>query len=226
MKRTYLLCFLGSLFFSSLSLAETLSYSLSGVTNGRRNYINYVFTSLLPYSKNHHSIVGDQLKLKCSGLSSDLCDEFKLIGGPGSSLDFLKLKEMWINNFLETRKHRGNEKIMLDRLSDFEKVIRFRKWPSTIVNSRIKRGQRKIYRGILNSRKISVAESLDARGSVRETEVAFERIHRKGDYEFYTYDIQGKMVLESEFPAGKRPSPSTCVSCHLNQQGRAIRFLP
>ena len=58
-----------------------------------------------------------------------------------------------------------------------------------------------------------------------ETEVVLERIHIAGDFEFYTYNANGEMALESEFPAGLRPSPITCVSCHLNSEGKAARFI-
>ena len=204
--------------------AETISYDLSDLSTSRKLYTDYVLTSLLPYQHNSYTINQNTLTIDCEYITNHLCNSLSQLDSIDPKLDFSKLTSTWLEFFLESRVNRGNDKIMLDDLADFSQLSQFSTWPSTIVQSRIKRSRRKIYRGTINTRKVSVAETLSSTGAVRETEVAIERIHKPGDYEFYTYNDGGQMVLESEFPAGIRPSPSTCVSCHLSRQGKANRF--
>jgi hypothetical protein len=222
------LAMIGSItFFSHIGFAgqgSFIKYDISDFSSSRVRYTNYILTSLTPYDQQSFWLTKDELTIDCQTITIELCQQLKAMTSD-ESLDFNKLRDVWLINFLETRRNRGNHNIMFDSLADFAELSRFKEWGNVIVQSRVKQSRRRIYRGLINNRKISVSETLGRDGQVRETEVVLERIHITGDFEFYTYNKMGEMALESEFPVGFRPSPVTCVSCHLNSQGKAARFI-
>jgi hypothetical protein len=222
------LVMMGSIvFFSQIGFAtqsSLLKYDISAFSSTKVRYTNYILNSLTPYDRESFSITRNELTIDCETITTKLCQQFKGVASYGR-LDFSKLRDVWLINFLATRKNRGNHKIMFDRLADFAEMSRFKEWGNEIVQSGVKQARRRIYRGLIDNRRASVSETLGENGRVRETEVVLERIHIAGDFEFYTYNANGEMALESEFPAGLRPSPITCVSCHLNSEGKAARFI-
>ena len=206
------------------TMARTINFNLD--PRFGHQVERFVFQSLLPYDQENFQIDGQTLSLECYEIPVELCDAFAQLNQESSTLNTRKLLSLWQNHFLETRVHRGNERIMLDTLHEFHDIVPYTTWASRVVNSRVKNGQRRIFRGFVQGRQMSVAETLGSQGEVREVEVAFERIHQPGNFEFYTYDGQGNMVLESEFPNGMREAPRACMGCHINRDGYTSRFIP
>ena len=205
--------------------ARTLEYGLEGISDSLRLSVNYIMQSLLPF-EGEHFVLNERLSIDCAGITESLCSDLEQIGTARGQLDYGLLRQAWLANFLGTRGHRGNETIMTDSLEEFKQRSGFEGWTSTVIDSRVKRVRRRLSRGFIDQRRVSIAETLSDAGEVRETEVAIERIQQQGNFEFYTYNQYGSMVLESEFPAGMRPSPVVCVACHMNGSGAASRFIP
>lgn len=204
---------------------QSITYRTDHLNESRQLFINYIVTSLTPHASKNFTLKNGTLKIDCPDCSPNLLQAFESMGSDDGQLDFQRLNETWLAHFLETRHNRGNDQIMVDRLVDFQAHSQFKSWVTETVNSRVKRTKRRIYRGKINGRRTSVAETLDASGQVRETEIVIERIQEPGNFEFYTYDMGGTMVTESEFPAGTRPSPVVCVGCHMTRTGLADRFI-
>jgi hypothetical protein len=85
--------------------------------------------------------------------------------------------------------------------------------------SRAKRGPRRIFTRV--DGQISVAETLAADCSVKETEVIRRR--RDGTLDYWVYDAQGRLTPFSHFPAPsnnkgfvtvEKLSPDSCMGCH------------
>ncbi len=96
-------------------------------------------------------------------------------------------------------------------------VVDYTVHPSTIVESRPKRGPRRIYR--IPGSTVSVAETL-VDGEVRETEILVAGSRRDGSLGFLVYDANGRLVDTSLFPspagAHEIPVPYACLSCHFD----------
>lgn len=74
---------------------------------------------------------------------------------------------------------------------------------------------------------LSVAETLAADGTVRETEIAIARGYDSG-WEFHVYDVRGERALESDFGDARSPrmlaAPQSCAGCHYDPaRGRFTR---
>ena len=205
---------------------ETYRYDLGSLHPGHIRLAQYIVQSLMTDDSYRYNAKNHQLTLFCADLSRKLCDGIGGLDEANGVLSYPKLQKVWMDNFLETRKRRHNQHILKDQLADFATVVGYKSWPSFVVDSRIKRTDRRIYRGKVQNRAVSVAETEDSNGDIRETEIAIERFDEAGSLEFYTYDRAGKMALESDFPAGNRPSPAMCVRCHLTPLGKANRFIP
>ncbi len=203
----------------------TLRFSTADASPGVRLHTSYILRSLLPHSEEHFQLTGDELTIDCQRLAEELCTALAGIGGAQGELDFPTLRTVWLDWFLDTRESRGNHEILVDALEDFATITGYREWDSVTVDSRVKGEPRRIYRGSIHGRRISVAETLTETGEIRETEVAIERIDEAWNFEFYTYNVSGEMVLESEFPSGTRPSPVVCAACHMHRDGQAKRFI-
>ena len=207
---------------------ERINLDLSGFSDGRVRYIKYVVDSLLPKDPVSYVLDSDrdQITIDCSHIDQGLCDSIKNCLDPQGQLIYTAFVQNWRNNYLQTRHHRRNHQIIVNRLDDFKNLTDFKSWPSQTLMSRIKKQNRRIYRGEFEGRKISVAETLDQHGAVRETELAIERFNEAGNYEFYVYSAQGGLILHSDFPNGQRLAPISCAACHMNSQGQTTRFFP
>jgi formate-dependent nitrite reductase cytochrome c552 subunit len=62
----------------------------------------------------------------------------------------------------------------------------------------------------------------DLNASILETEVVLQRADGSGHHDFFVYDIDGNLANSAKFPAGERPAPSTCMSCHYS--GKSGKF--
>lgn len=88
-----------------------------------------------------------------------------------------------------------------------------------VLDSKPKRGPRRL----LGNRDgtVRIAETLNADGSVRETEIVLSGTRSDGALDFLVYDANGKLDGASEFPlpngeTRRLASPYVCMSCHLN----------
>jgi hypothetical protein len=166
----------------------------------------------------------------CETLSEKQCESIDAFTNDSLTLEFSAGRSHWMNQYLQTRPERGNVEIIPDTVKEFENISGYKSWPKEAVDSRVKGTVRVLYRGILDQRKVSVAETTfydNGEAHVREVEVAVESKRSADNYDFYAYDEQGKISLESEFPAGVRPSPLICVNCHMNGNTKKTdRFFP
>ena len=114
--------------------------------------------------------------------------------------------------------------IIPDNLTEFIEQNDFKSWPKLVVKkSHVKNKTRVIYRSNELPRQLSVSETLDSTNGdlnapVLETEVVRERSDTSGHYDFFVYDIHGKLTNRAQFPSGERPAPSTCMSCHFSRK--------
>lgn len=120
-----------------------------------------------------------------------------------------------------------------DALADFEKLDPF---PGTgftktlMKHSRVKNAARTIYRR--KSGGLSIAQTFDSSGAVRETEIIKKRSHSE-NWDFYVYDHRGNLALQSTFStvADKprdisAPVPITCLNCHYDAKARVFENTP
>lgn len=94
-----------------------------------------------------------------------------------------------------------------------------------VVASKPKRGPRRLLGSPDGS--VLVAETLNADGSVRETEIILKGTRADGALDFVTYDANGRLDTASEFPlpSGEHrriDSPYICMGCH--QDMKTMRF--
>lgn len=117
------------------------------------------------------------------------------------------------------------------RLDAFEAATRFRQWPSELVTaSRAKHLPRRIYRNPGKAWSMSVAETLRADGSVRETEIVQRRSGTRDSVDFFVYDARGELADAADFGApglpAMLPAPAVCVRCHYDGRHGGPRRLP
>jgi hypothetical protein len=176
---------------------------------------------------------GTHWVVPCEGQAPDLMTELAGTLAYDGTLDPRKLREIFEARYLNTIENRGQAGAIKPTVAEFKAVTRFEEWDQTIVEvSMVKRMTRRIFRspeGFLPV--ISVAQTLetqtgDPAAPVRETEVGVKR-EGSEDWDFYAYDSAGKLSETSTFPAGERPSPRICISCHYDAGSRAVeRFFP
>lgn len=134
----------------------------------------------------------------------------------------LNLLQNWWNTWsYALRNRRGHEKLITDQISGFEAQTGYKEWTSEVVAfSWVKHKTRVIYRSpVEKAFFISVSETRDSEtGDVTapliETEIAVERNDGSGNVDFYSYNADGQLSTTSRFPAGERPTPGVCLSCH------------
>jgi hypothetical protein len=120
-----------------------------------------------------------------------------------------------------------------DTLADFERLDPF---PGTgftktvMKHSRVKNAARIIYRR--RSGGLSIAQTFDSAGAVRETEIIKKRSHSE-NWDFYVYDHTGDLTLQSTFSTVAEkprdisaPVPITCLNCHYDAKARVFENTP
>jgi hypothetical protein len=229
MKITPILLLSICLFASPVFSQDIVKFDISEFSPGQKIFTKYYFQSILPWDFSSAKFDEDEISVNCDQLEDNLCEIISSFLGEAESADFGLGRKNWMENYLQTRENRGDHEIVPDTVSDFEALSKYKQWKLVTVQSRVKRAKRLLYQGELNGRKISVAETwseLEGREELREVELAVERKRHSNDWEFYAYNANGDLVLESEFPAGIRPAPLVCVSCHMSgQTKKASRFL-
>lgn len=130
---------------------------------------------------------------------------------------------MWWNTWAYSIRNMNAIKSTIpSTLNEFLEQTKFKSWPMIVVpKSHIKDKTRVIYRSSIDSKAVSVSETLDSTSgdrdaAVLETEIVYERSDESGNHDFYVYDSNGLLSTTADFPAGKRPAPSTCMSCHYS----------
>ncbi len=116
-------------------------------------------------------------------------------------------------------------------LDTFAAASGYRRWPSELVRaSRAKHLPRRIYRNPGLAWSMSVAETLRADGSVRETEVVQRRAGTDGAVDFFVYDARGALADTADFGAPGQPAmlpaPAVCMRCHYDGSHGRPRRLP
>lgn len=130
---------------------------------------------------------------------------------------------MWWNTWAYSIRNLNDvRRTIPSTLSEFSEQTRFKSWPMIVIpKSHVKNKTRVIYRSSIDSNGVSVSETLDSTSgdrdaAVLETEIVYERSDESGNHDFYVYDSNGLLSTTADFPAGKRPAPSTCMSCHYS----------
>ena len=171
------------------------------------------------------------LEVTCAVLHTDTC---QLLPTATTSVTYDDLRSYYQTNHLKTVAVRKHDPYIKATLAEFTAITNFHSWTRMVVNrSGVKRKTRVIYRSPADfPQQISVSETLDTddgdlNATKLETEIAMRRVGGERTFEFYTYDKNGNLAEFSEFPAGERPSPSVCVSCHYNPSLHTVsRFMP
>ncbi|MEI6398624.1 MAG: hypothetical protein WCO71_07635 [Pseudomonadota bacterium] len=142
----------------------------------------------------------------------------------GTRLFDLRAIRSWLNTWsYPTRSIRHQDLLITNDLAGFRQSTNFRQWPKEIIErSAIKQKTRVIYRSPEGfSPATSVAECYDSEtgdvtAALLETEIAIERLDGSGNADYYSYNPDGQLSSTSRFPAGERPVPDMCLSCHYN----------
>ena len=210
------------------SYDKKIRADISHLTDSQKIFLRYYTASLLPWNLQDFEVTASRFKLNCENLSRTQCDRFSGYFDQNNLLEFSRARSTWMSHYLETRIERGNHTIIPDSIENFARISAYKTWPNEEIDSMVKATVRVIYTGQLDDRHISVAETIADDGSqqIREIELAVESKREPGNFDFYVYQPDGNLVLESEFPAGSRPAPLICVSCHMDRQsGKTERFI-
>lgn len=108
-----------------------------------------------------------------------------------------------------------------------------RKWVvRRVVKSRAKGLDRVIYRRRVKKGEagVSIAQTVDSAGFVRETEVSVQR-HGSRDRDFFVFDEEGRRVESSTFISSSglavtAPAPFACLACHYNAKTHTFGVRP
>lgn len=194
----------------------------------RRSVARYQLASILPWTLDAASFGDDRFIFDCEDVGAARCQDLQQLGDDGR-IDMRRTKALWSRLYLETRAERDELSVIPAALAEFQALHAYASWPVEVVEeSSVKRARRTIYRGhTADGRALSVSETEGPSGGVRETEIAVATKDGRGDFRFYVYDASGVLASESEFPAGRRPAPDVCATCHADAStGRIDRFIP
>lgn len=215
-----------------LAVAASILLNVEQLDPYQRGLARYQLRAILPWDLAGADLEGDEtFEIPCASLPVERCAELRRLADHAGALDPDRAESLWARLYPETRAERGDETLIPATLAAFRARLAYETWPVEVVaESRVKRAKRVIFRGqAADGRRVSVSETHTATGEVRETEVAVSGKAPDGDddYHFYVYDAAGRLVRQSEFPAGLRPAPEICVACHANfTTGRIDRFFP
>ncbi len=200
------------------------------LSSGEKMLTEFYIRSLIPHDRQDKlQVTADEFRLSCVDGFMKYCSQLSGFSEDGKKIDFTTAKNAYLNYYLDSREERGNLQIIPDTVQEFIKITNYRSWKKETVNSRVKKATRVIYRNQWKGRHISVAETWgDVQGALnlRETEIVLEAKREAGNFDFYVYDIEGRVAEQSEFPAGIRPAPLVCVSCHMSRGNqKTSRFI-
>jgi hypothetical protein len=137
--------------------------------------------------------------------------------------DLNLLRNWWNTWSYALRNKRGHDGLITDQISEFAARTGYKDWTKEVVAfSWVKHKTRVIYRSPSDKAYfISVSETRDSEtGDVTapliETEIAVERSDGSGNVDFYSYNADGQLSTTAIFPAGERPVPGVCLSCHYS----------
>ncbi|MEQ8662282.1 MAG: hypothetical protein RLW62_15815 [Gammaproteobacteria bacterium] len=116
---------------------------------------------------------------------------------------------------------RAGRRRMPATLAGFAAATGFRRWPHELVAaSRAKHLPRRIYRNPGARWSMSVAETLNADGTVRETEIVERRAAAGQAVDFFVYAGDGRLAAAADFGAPGQPAllpaPAICARCHYD----------
>lgn len=214
--------------------SDSINYKLPDGETPRdeftRAYSCYVFDALsgVHDPKCTESLVGS---IETTNLSDPILKSFSDVTLDASAdIDLNVIRHWWNAWTYQIRDLHGKRSLIPDRLNEFHRLTHYKSWRRVVVaRSHVKDRTRVIYRSSINSRGISVSETLnsksgDLNAQVLETEVVVERADGSGNHDFYVYSLDGALVNTAMFPAGERPAPSTCMSCHyIKSSGKFSR---
>ena len=217
---------------TSLMTSNQLSYRLPQGSTPRavftRNFSCYVFDAL---AGTHNSRCSKSFSgaINTEKLPPVIFESLRGLTNHGLSEIGLDNMRTWWNTWAyQVRNLHVDAELIPENLTDFIRLTNFKGWPKTIVKkSHVKNKTRVIYRFNDPSQNLSVSETLesvtgDLNASVLETEVVLQRADGSGHHDFFVYDIDGNLANSAQFPAGERPAPSTCMSCHYS--GKSGKF--
>ncbi|MEQ8233181.1 MAG: hypothetical protein RKL32_15840 [Gammaproteobacteria bacterium] len=124
---------------------------------------------------------------------------------------------------------RAAARVLPDSLSAFAAASGYREWSSELLSpSRAKHLPRRIYRNPGRQWRMSVAETLNPDGSVRETEIVRRRAPTSTAVDFFVYDDAGRLAASADFGTARQPAalpaPAICARCHYDPaSGRPAR---
>lgn len=187
------------------------------------NMARYILNGFLAGANDNVTYIAGVLRLDLDHVTDTYREAVKSCRNDQGVLDLAALRRTWQENFLALRGEMGYATLMTESLATFEHNTRFKTWePDIIKRSDVKEKTRVIYRSPRGlSPRISVAQTHDSEtgdlnAPIRETEIAIERGDNSGDWDFFAYDEQGQLQPYSEFPMGRRPSPTICSGCHYD----------
>jgi hypothetical protein len=213
---------------SNLVSDETIDYRLPQGSTPRAIYTRsvacYVFDAIRgTYHPGCAANLGGAINI--TKLPPAILDSLKDLTSDGVNEISLDVIRPWWNTWAyQLRDIRGGDRLIPETLSDFLRLTNFKSWPKIILKkSHVKNKTRVIYRSNDRSQSLSVSETLesttgDLEALVLETEVVLERKDGSGNHDFFVYDIHGNLANNAQFPAGDRPAPSTCMSCHYSSK--------
>lgn len=204
---------------------RTIKFSLPSVENPRDSMVRdlscYVADGIAGTHDSNCNVRTDR-SVNVEGLPESAIESLESAVNQNSNFFDLNLLQNWWNTWsYALRNRRGHEKLITDQISGFEARTGYKEWTKEVVAfSWVKHKTRVIYRSPSNQAYfISVSETRDSEtGDVTapliETEIAFERNDGSGNVDFYSYNADGQLSTTSIFPAGERPTPGVCMSCH------------
>ena len=206
------------------SEVSALSYRLPEKENSRdaytRSFSCFVFESI----SGHHNPDCMQTAtglVDVSRLSPSAAESLRATVGMGV-VNINNIRHWWNIWAYSLRRLDDIKHRIPETLDEFREKTSFKSWPMEVVpRSHVKNKTRVIYRSTVDSRGLSVSETLnstsgDTRATVLETEIVYERGDNSKNHDFYVYNSDGVLSNTAEFPAGKRAAPSVCMSCHYS----------
>jgi hypothetical protein len=183
------------------------------------------------------SYVANAIQIQQNDLPSSFYKELSATKSISATTVFSLFKKTTVDSAAAHYQKRSREKFhakeIPDSLADFEKLDPFpgTSFTKTVMkHSRVKNAARIIYRR--KSGGLSISQTLDAAGGVRETEIIKKRSHSE-NWDFYVYDEKGSLALQSTFSTvGDKPRdisapvPITCLNCHYDTRARVFENTP
>jgi len=176
----------------------------------------------------------EMLRVNCEAVSDEAQSVFAELSEMSSYLEvYSRLKQfLKTGAYLRAQKIRHPDFFLGTQLSVLEKELDFKSWQNRIVAlSKVKGKKRVLYHSPNGMPEMSIAQTVENEGVIRETEVILKREDNSGHYDFYAYDKDGKPTNESIFFNAQNknvvgPVPHTCMSCHYDGRTRTFQADP